>query len=95
MGSICYIQTVPSEWTAWQAGLRLVDSLGGEDLVRVRFGSFDDETLSDMEMYMRQSIFDKVMSGEYRVSPNSKWKKKLVLIDKHGNEVAPINECIY
>ena len=95
MGSICWVHSDPHKWKAWNTGKRLKEDLGGEELFWVCFGSLDDEGIYDLEMYMRRSVYEKAKAGEYKVSPNSKWKRKLILVDAAGNEIPPLNEFCY
>ena len=44
---------------------------------------------------MRRSVYQKVMSGEYKVSPNSKWQHKLILVDAAGKEIPPVGATVY
>lgn len=95
MGSICWIETDPRKWRAYKSGLRLKEEFGGEELLKITFGSFDDECLSEMVMYMRPSIYEKVLSGEYEVATESKWRRCLVLIDKERKKIPPIGAFCY
>ena len=95
MGSICWINANPEKWKVYKTGKKLKEECGGEDLLKVCFGTFDDEGIYDMDMYMRPSVYQKIREGEYNVSPNSKWKRKLILVDKAGDEVPPLNEFCY
>ncbi len=95
MGSICWIEKDPQKWRVYNSGKRLKEEFGGEELLKIIFGSFDDECLCEMEMYMRPSVYEKVLKGEYSVSPESKWKHDLILIDKDGKKVPPIGAVCY
>ena len=97
MGSIWYISTNPMRWTAYETGTRLKEEYGGEELIKICYGSFDDDPGGsvDLEMLMRRSVYEKVMSGEYSVSPESKKRRKLILIDHSGKEVPPIAGTVY
>ena len=97
MGSICYIINNPENWYVFDSGKRLKPQFGGEALLEVRFGSFDDypDGESEMKMYMRESVYQKLMRKEYKVSPNSKWKHRLILINGAGEEVPALDSNIY
>lgn len=87
MGSICYINSDPNSWLSIETNLYLKPQYGGEGLYSVHFGTFDDDSCGviDMEMYMRESVYLKVMSGEYTVSPQSGRNHELILQDKQSN----------
>ena len=97
MGSICSITSNPARWNAFASGLTLKQEFGGETLLEVTFGWFDDypEGACDMKMYMRESVYNKVMQKEYKVSPESKWKHRLILVDGEGREVPALAGNIY
>lgn len=97
MGSICWISSDPRRWRAYETGQKLKEEYGGEDLFKVCYGSFDDDPggVFDLEMLMRQSVYQKAMSGEYKVSPNSRWQHKLILVDAVGKEISPVGATIY
>lgn len=95
MGSICWIEKDPKKWKLRETTKKLKEEYGGEGLLKVKYGEFDDECLCDMEMYMRFSVWEKILTGEYTVSPNSKWQRKLILVDKEGKEVLPLSGIIY
>ena len=91
MGSICSINRNPKTWPAYLSGKKLKPEYGGEDLMAITYGFFDDDLRAfDMEMYMRKSIYDKCISGEYRIRRDSSTMRRLIVIDKHGTEVKPI-----
>lgn len=97
MGSIIHIKSNPVTWTVFDSGKRLKDELGGEKLFTVRYGTFDDDPdgVCDMEMYMRESIYQKLINGEYVVSAESKFKHRLIIIDKSGHIVPSLGGTIY
>lgn len=97
MGSICYIDTNPNRWKVRETNKKLKEEYGGEELLEVCYGSLDDDPggAFDMEMYMRKSIYEKLIAGKYKVSPESKWKRKLIVLDVAGNEVPPVGVVCY
>lgn len=92
MGSICYIERNSKRWTVLDRGTRLKTT--GEKLVTVRCGDFDDYPAGtvDIEIYMRKSILDKLLTGEYRVSPNSRFHGSPIVLRQDGSVVPPIEE---
>lgn len=94
MGSIVCINRKPETWSVLSGDWRLKESFGGDKLVKVRYGTFDDDPggAFDLEMFMRSCIYDKLLSGEYRVSSDSVHQRTLLITDKAGNMVKPIKE---
>jgi len=90
MGSICYIERNPKRWTVLDRGLRLKTT--GEEIVTVRCGDFSDDPMEtmDIELYMRKTILKKLLSGEYSVSPSSKFHWSPIIIRKDGTIVPPV-----
>ena len=97
MGSICWIDGNPKRWRACETGQELKPEFGGEELVQVYYGTFDDDPggAFELEMLMRRSVYEKALSGEYMVSPASKWEHRLILIDSKCKEVVPIGTTVY
>ena len=95
MGSICYIEKDPSKWRVWQTDMQLKEEFGGEKLLKVVFGTFDDHDFSELEIYMRPSVYEKLLKKEYEVATESKWKQCLVIIDKERRKVPPVGAFVY
>ncbi len=97
MGSICTINTNPKTWRAYDAGLKLKQQYGGEELMKICYGTLDDDPdgACDMEMYMRKSVYENLMKGTYRVSEDSKWQKRLILIREDGSVVPSLGGHCY
>lgn len=97
MGSICHINMNPTTWTAFDNGKRLKPEFGGEPLMTVRYGTLDDDPdgLVDLEMSMRKSVYDKLISGAYKISPDSRWRHKLIITDKDGNIIPSLAGTVY
>lgn len=93
MGSICYINRNPKSWVAYMTQKKLRQEYGGEPLYNVRYGTLDDDPdgCSDLEILMRESVYQKVLTGEYTVSAESKHMHRLILIDRNGKEVEPLS----
>ena len=94
MGSICNIITKPQNWIAYDSGLKCKEKFGGEDLIKIKFGTFDDDPdgLSDMEMYIRKSIYEKLLNGTYTVSKESSLKRKLIILDENNFIVPSLSD---
>lgn len=97
MGSICHIYMNPAHWNAYLTSKRLKAAFGGESLYNVRYGVIDDDPdgTTDLEMLMRESVYQKVLSGEYTVSPMSRHRHTLLLEDKAGIQVPPLASICY
>lgn len=97
MGSICCINTNPNAWAAYDSGKHLKPEFGGEPLMTVRYGTFDDDPdgLIDLEMSMRKSVYDKLMNGTYKVSPDSRWRRQLIITDRDGNIIPSLAGSVY
>lgn len=90
-----FIHLDPNRWKVWKTGKRLRNEWVGEEIVGICYGSLDKEGVYDLEMYMRRSIYEKVMTGEYNVSLKSKSLLRLVLVDKAGNEIPRVGGLCY
>lgn len=97
MGSICAINTNPATWTAYNSGRKLKPEFGGEPLMLVRYGTLDDDPDGqvDMEMYMRESVYNNLISGIYKINPDSKWQHRLIVVDTNNNVIQPIGGICY
>lgn len=95
MGSIIYIEKNPKKWTVIDEGFYLKQDTR-EKLIKVRYGEFDDDPIGtyDMEMLMRKSVYDKLLSGEYRVQDNNGQLKEsdFCVVDRSGNLIHPISD---
>lgn len=90
MGSIINIWVNPKNWHIDETKeLSLKET--GEPLVVAHVGVGDWDYLGpdDVVVYIRKSIYDKLMSGEYKVR---KRQIKLVVEDNAGNVVSPYCE---
>lgn len=95
MGSIVHINRNPKTWVAIDEGRTLTASYHYEPILKVRYGTFDDDPdgLVDMEMYMRKSIYDRLIMGEYKVAVSN--VRDMQIIDSNNQIVKPINEFCY
>lgn len=97
MGSICHINRDPTTWTVVETRKVLKPEFGGEELLEVTYGIFDDypDGPQDMIMFMRRSVYDKLVSKQYTVSEDSKWHRELILLDSSGRVVPATGGTIY
>ena len=78
----------PDDKAGLEFALQLKDKYGGDTLVHITYGSFDDyPQMFELEMLMREKIYNGLISGEYSVSEDSSWKKRLIIVDKEGNVI--------
>ena len=93
MGSIYSINRNPKIWEMYHSDKKLKEKYGGESLVTVIYGTLDDyPQILNLEMYMRESVYNKLMSGEYTVSKDSVFCNALVIVDSKGERVLPVLE---
>ena len=87
MGSTINIEHDPKRWAVGTRGTFLKKD--GEKLLSVTIGDFDDgfSGSSPIELYIRESIYQKLMSGEYTVQPG--YITRLIVLDSNGNLVKP------
>lgn len=89
MGSITSINRNPKSWSVLDRGETLKST--GEPVLKIRYGTCDDyPDMSELSMYMRKSVYDRCLSGEYVVSPESGPANGLVLMDKDRRPVTPV-----
>lgn len=89
MGSITSINRNPKSWPVLDRGETLKAT--GEPVLKVRYGTCDDyPDISELSMYMRKSVYDRCLSGEYAVSPESGLATGLVLMDRDRAPVPPV-----
>ena len=95
MGNIIYIEKNPRKWKSIDCGSSL-KSDPDEKLVRVTYGEFDDDPLGtyDLDMLMRKSVYDKLISGEYHIEDNTGKLKEsdFCVIDKDNHLIDPISD---
>jgi hypothetical protein len=90
MGSIINIKTNPKSWYIDETKTLSLKATG-EPLVvaHVGVGDWDYLGSDDVVVYIRKSIYDKLVAGEYKVRKN---QVKLVVEDLNGNVVQPYHE---
>lgn len=97
MGNICFINRRPNTWPACLSKKVLKPEYGSESLIHIRYGTFDDypDGAYELEMLMRRSVYNKLLSGEYSVDPDSNRLRRLMVIDRNGRAVEPLGSTIY
>lgn len=94
MGSIVHINKKPKTWITLDEGKTLNDNYGNEPIIKIRYGSFDDDPdgFVYLEMYMRRNIYEKLISGEYNIS--SAHIRDLRVVDKHNTIIEPLADGV-
>lgn len=97
MGSICHIKNDPKTWTAIPSDKKTKPEYGSEPLVDITYGNFDDDPGGDFEltMLMRKSIYDRLLSGEYSIMPDSSILRCLRICDSAGRHIPPLGSTVY
>lgn len=91
MGSIINIWTNPQNWHIETPPNSFFTKTTKEELVKAHIGvgDYDYHGADDIVVYVRKTIFNKLLSGEYIVKKN---QIKLVIEDKNGNRIEPFYE---
>ena len=96
IGSICYINKNPRTWHSEETSLVTKKEYGSEELVKICYGEFDDFPAPfELTMLMRKSIYNKLISGEYKVSSDCHFNRELTVIDRNNNKIEPLNSAVY
>lgn len=96
MGTICTIYTSVDRWTFLEQSLKLKKT--NEPLVIARYGTLDDDMtgLSDLEIYMREHIAQKLKTRQFSISKDAAAGRHLVILDQSGQPVEPfLADTIY
>ena len=95
MGSIVHINRNPKTWVTIDEGYTLTGPYNYAPILKIRYGSFDDDPdgLVEMEMHMRKSIYENLMSGKYKVSREH--IRELRVLDENNQIIEPINDFCY
>ena len=91
MGSIINIKTNPKNWYIITTSNPIFAKATGEELVKAWIGVGDYDYLGkdDIIVYVRKSIYEKLISGEYLVKKN---QIKLIIEDRNGRIIEPLHE---
>jgi hypothetical protein len=90
MGSII---SYNNDYKTWRnTGKTGIIKQSGEDvtLYIVGWASYDYEGDSDIEMWIRDSVFNKLQSGEYHTETTKRYQHEISIIDNDGKYVEPI-----
>lgn len=92
MGSISYVDRDPSHWRVFDNGDRLRAT--GEKLLSVCCGVTDDDPGGsvDITLYMRESVFEQLKAGRYRVSMDSSFHGWPIILDQSGAVISPVKD---
>ena len=91
MSDLCTINMRPETWPN-----RLVSDLriNGEAVYSITYGDYhfnpynpDMHDISGMTCLMRASVHEKLLNGEYSISPNSQRLMRLIILDKTGKMI--------
>lgn len=95
MGNIIYIEKNPRKWKFIDCESSLKTD-PNEKLIKVTYGELDDDPLGtyDLEILMRKSVYDKLISGECRIEDSTGRLKgfDFCVIDKDNNLIDPISD---
>lgn len=84
---VCRIEPRPENWPASLSG----QTNGGETLWSVQYGQIITETGGPvpMSILIRNSVYLAVLSNQFKVAPESHYRKTLVLRDARNNQLIP------
>lgn len=90
MGSIYSINRRPETWPVLDEGLRTRPAYGGLPIVKITYGSLDDDPtgISDLTMYMRKHIYESLLDGTCKVGPDH--IRLSVINTETGREIEPL-----
>lgn len=90
MGSIYSYNRNPTSWLIGNI-FKLKPELGGERIIELIYGELDDypQTIS-LSMFFRESIYNNLLNGEYRVFIRS--NGEIIVKDIRGNLIKPLIE---
>lgn len=88
MNKKMYVEKDARKWNCEDNNTRLLENHDEEKLLKVDYGCEDVW----MSMYIRESLYQKLISNEYHVDTNS--LTTLVILDSIGNRIAPISPDI-
>lgn len=92
MGSIVSITTHKEKWnlTGKEAKIKTT----GEEIIEVVIGEadYDYDGWCDITIWIRKTVYDKVMSGAYSIDKDSHWRRQLYILDENGKNIEPFKE---
>ena len=94
MGSMCHIKKDPKTWMQWPTSYQTRPDLGGEEILRVRYGTWDADPggAFGLDLLMRSGVYDKLLSKVYTVAPDSDLNRGLRVGVVSGSLVEPLAE---
>ena len=97
MGSICHIRTDPKTWSVYLTSFTTRPEFGSVPLKRIEYGEFDDDPGGAflLSSYMRAPILEKLLAGTYSVSPDSRYLRRLIILDENVKYVEPLGASVY
>lgn len=92
MGSIYCIYSDYRKWFKTNKHNTLKGTKEPITLFIIGCADFDYEGNSDITMYIRDSIYEKLCTGEYHVDKISNPSRKLIIRDKNNEFITPVKE---
>lgn len=89
------INTDPKTWPAYDSGHRHKSGIGNKEVIlQVTYGiSRDDNNkFQNLDLYMRKSIYEKLVSGEYHIQTTEN-SKGFTIHDAANTRIPPISAC--
>lgn len=89
------INTDPKTWPACDSGRRCKSDTGNKEaILQVTYGTSHDDNreFRNLDLYMRKSIYDKLVSGEYHIRATENGKG-FTIHDATGARIPPISAC--
>ena len=91
MSDLCTVNMKPETWPNMLVSDMRVN---GEAVYAITYGNYhfnpydpELQAMSGMTCLMRASVHEKLLSGEYTVSPESQRLMRLIILDKSGRQV--------
>ena len=88
MSQKMYVEKDARKWNCENNNTRLLGNYNEEKLLKIDYGCEDVW----MSLYIRESLYQKLISNEYHVDTNS--LTTLVILDSIGNRITPISPDI-
>lgn len=91
------INTRPETWPVTLSDKYTGPRFNGEKMVNVIYGTFHPPAgkPENMAMFMRDSVYEKLISGEYTVAKDINRPSRIGVFDKSGNYVKPVGTAVY
>ena len=94
MGSIIHINRRPQTWIVIDEHKKLTEKYGSEPIVKVRYGTFDDDPdgIVNLKMYMRRNIYENLLANKYNILRSC--GQNLRVLDENNNVIEPLVDGI-